>query len=284
MSPRLRVRNWTKFQHYSKRNPPWIKLATDTFQNYEFSILSNDAKLLAICIWTLATRSDDGSVPGDLGYITDLGRLGEGLKQEHLEELVKSGFLERVEPMLAHLDQKASSETETETETEENMPILNNAAYPAEFEAFWAVAESNRAKGSKLNALKAWKKGGSPPSQLLIEKWRSYRLSIGDSYTKDVSTWMNIPGWLEDYEPRKLALVSAPNSPYCEWHSNGNRNKVSFRPRPTCPECKHVAALKAPVRVSEPIDAGAAIRERKEAAERFLREKEADAMAAKAES
>jgi hypothetical protein len=114
----LRVKNWSRYQHYKDRCPPWIKLATDTFQNYEFSRLSDASKLLAICIWTLAARSKDGEVPDDFEYIKNQGCLGSLIKQEHLKELIKQGFVELCSETLADCKQTACSEGEGEGETE----------------------------------------------------------------------------------------------------------------------------------------------------------------------
>jgi hypothetical protein len=114
----LRVKNWDRYQHYKDRCPPWIKLATDTFQNYEFSRLQDASKLLAICIWTLAARSKNGEVPDDLDYIKGVGVLGAMVKAENLQELVTKGFLQRDSELLAGCEQSACSEREGETERE----------------------------------------------------------------------------------------------------------------------------------------------------------------------
>lgn len=114
----LRIKNWSRYQHYKDRCPPWIKLATDTFQNYEFSRLQDASKLLAICIWTLAARSKDGTVPNDFEYLKGLGRLGNAVKPDHLKELINQGFVEVCSEVLADCKQNACSETEGETEGE----------------------------------------------------------------------------------------------------------------------------------------------------------------------
>ena len=117
----LKVKNWETFQHYKDRNPPWIKLASDTFQNYEFSCLQDASKLLAICIWTLASRYKDiklGLVPYDLEYIKSQCGLGELVQEEHLNELIYQGFISDASEMLADCKHDASPETERETETE----------------------------------------------------------------------------------------------------------------------------------------------------------------------
>lgn len=125
----LLVRNWTKFQHYKDRCPPWIKLATDTFQNYEFSKLADSSKLLALCIWTLAARSKDGSVADDFEYIKGMGRLGDSVKQKHLDELISKGFLER-SGTLASCEQSACSEGEGETEERQRERESGEASSP----------------------------------------------------------------------------------------------------------------------------------------------------------
>lgn len=115
MAKSLFVDNWKKHQHYKDRNPPWIKLATNTFQSYEFSRLQDASKLLAICIWTLASRSEDGSVPHDFAYIKSQCCLGELVEDQHLTELIERGFLSASNP-LSTRKQSACLETETETE------------------------------------------------------------------------------------------------------------------------------------------------------------------------
>ena len=93
MSGRLTVKNWSKFQHYHDRCPPWIKLATDTFQNPEFAELSTPAKLLVICIWTLASRSKDGTLSDNFSYISRWGFLDSDITEKHLQELIDEGFI-----------------------------------------------------------------------------------------------------------------------------------------------------------------------------------------------
>jgi hypothetical protein len=124
----LKVKNWAKFQHYKHRRPPWIKLVTDTFQNYEFSCLQDASKLLAIGIWTLASRSKlgDGSVPEDFLWIKEQLLIGSdkefAVTEENLQELINKGFIVRrsrkqdASTMLAPCKQKGVTETETETD------------------------------------------------------------------------------------------------------------------------------------------------------------------------
>lgn len=117
----LKVRNWETFQHYKNRNPPWIKLATDTFQNYDFGRLQDASKLLAICIWTLAARSEvgeSGSIPNDLDWIKSQCGLGSEITKKNMQELIDKGFMFLDSNALADCKQNACLEGEGEAEAE----------------------------------------------------------------------------------------------------------------------------------------------------------------------
>ena len=117
MKDKISVKNWRKFQHYKNRNPPWIKLATSTFQDYEFSCLQDASKLLAFCIWTLAARFEDGELPADLDYIK--AQTGVTIPTlENLHDLENNGFIVIASNLLAGCKQNRPSERETETELE----------------------------------------------------------------------------------------------------------------------------------------------------------------------
>ena len=139
----LTVKDWGKFQHYKDRNPPWIKLETDTFMKYEFGQLSDASKLLAVCIWTLASRYKDpklGLVPADLEYIKRQCNLGDLITEEHLKELINQGYIIDASDALADCKQSAIPETETysketyKKETEGEAPNdFKNLAFEGEY-------------------------------------------------------------------------------------------------------------------------------------------------------
>ena len=47
----LRVKNWGEFQHYTKRNPPWIKLYTSLLEDYDFNRLKDQDRLHLMLLW-----------------------------------------------------------------------------------------------------------------------------------------------------------------------------------------------------------------------------------------
>lgn len=86
----LTVKNWDTFQHYGKRNPPWIKLHRALLDDYAFCALSDVAKAHLMLIWMYASQHN-GKVPCDPAFLerklscTDLV----------LEVLIEAGFLIR---------------------------------------------------------------------------------------------------------------------------------------------------------------------------------------------
>ena len=118
MSPSyLRVKNWDVFQHYRRRNPPWIKLHNALLDDYDFSRLQDASKWHAVGIWLLASRHDN-RIPNDPAWIAQ--RIGSQNGVD-VAALVSAGFLETcgaASKPLATCQQKSIPEGEGETEGE----------------------------------------------------------------------------------------------------------------------------------------------------------------------
>ena len=100
----LKVKNWREFQHYKKRNPPWIKLHAALLRDYEFSRLQDDNKLQLILIWLLASQMD-GKIPNDPEWL----KKNLGLEDEiDVKPLIEGGFLVDASKVLASCKQSAS--------------------------------------------------------------------------------------------------------------------------------------------------------------------------------
>lgn len=155
----FQVKDWHEYQHYKDRNPPWIKLNTDTFTKYKFGQLSDASKLLAVCIWTLASRYEDpklGIVPADLEYIKRQCNLGDMVQLKHLKELVDQGYIIDASNTLADCKQVASPETETYKE--ETYSKETELLFEKNFSQFWDFfPEVNRKKGSRKKAKESFK-------------------------------------------------------------------------------------------------------------------------------
>jgi uncharacterized phage protein (TIGR02220 family) len=66
----LIVKNWSEFQHYKDRDPPWIKLHRTLLADYEFSRLQDASKAHLMLIWLFASQSN-GRIPDDPEFLRD---------------------------------------------------------------------------------------------------------------------------------------------------------------------------------------------------------------------
>lgn len=62
------VKNWNEFQHYGKRNPPWIKLHRALLDDYAFCALPDDAKAHLMLLWVYASQHN-GEIPDDSEFL-----------------------------------------------------------------------------------------------------------------------------------------------------------------------------------------------------------------------
>ena len=110
----IRVRNWDKFQHYKKRNPPWVKLYSSVLDDYDYSCLQDASKLLFVLLPLLAAGTNN-RIPADPRWLQHKLCLSEA---PDLEPLFAIRFIELIDAssVLASCKQVATPETETETE------------------------------------------------------------------------------------------------------------------------------------------------------------------------
>lgn len=66
----MKIRNWTHFQHFKDRLPPWIKLYRELLNDREWNKLSGESAKFLINLWLLA--SEDKTREGLLPSIEDI--------------------------------------------------------------------------------------------------------------------------------------------------------------------------------------------------------------------
>ena len=125
-SMRYRVRNWDRFQHYKRRNPPWIKLHVELLASRDWVTLSDASRVLAIACMLLASKND-GEIDWDPEYIKRVAYLNSC---PDLNPLLECGFLEPLQSdagvpqadastvQARHKQMRTNAEPETETEVE----------------------------------------------------------------------------------------------------------------------------------------------------------------------
>lgn len=114
------IKNWSTFQHYKDRNPPWIKLQKSLLDNYEFQSLPVASRALAPMLWLLASEYQDpkkGIIEGDSNKIAFRMRMSVKEFDEAIEPLILRGFIEPVhDASNAIAERKRDAMPETETE------------------------------------------------------------------------------------------------------------------------------------------------------------------------
>jgi hypothetical protein len=129
----LTVRNWTRFQHYRNRRPPWIKLHRELLDNFEFIALPFASQALAPRLWLLASESDDGSIPDSAVKLAFRLHCPVADVIAAVKSLIGAGFLDGsldASAVLAERKQDATPETERETEGEERIAAPAALALP----------------------------------------------------------------------------------------------------------------------------------------------------------
>lgn len=133
----FKIPNWSSFQSYKDRSPPWIRLHKRLLDDYNFHKMSDSAQALLPMLWLLVAEDSD-PVSGMLriGYEEISFRLRKDQKAVKLaiDEIIRAGFLEREnDEKMPLFNEKSNSyindtemlrncHSETETETD----IYNN--------------------------------------------------------------------------------------------------------------------------------------------------------------
>lgn len=121
MAEFVRIREWSRFQHYKDRNPPWIKLHRELLSSRTWVELSDASRVLAIASMLLAAATDN-KIPLSAGYIRRVAYLNQ---EPDFTQLLITQFVEIIDDngkVLAdaskvyQMRQNAVPETETETE------------------------------------------------------------------------------------------------------------------------------------------------------------------------
>jgi hypothetical protein len=196
-----RIRNWRKYQHYGKRNPPWIKLHTKILNSTDWLLASESGKLRLICC-LLAAALHDGCVPTDGKLLAKMCRLRQKL---NLQPLVDSGFLvENASTMLASASTKTESETETDKYTEERQRHIPRAPRavkekPADgdFERFWAAYPRHVGKPKARQAFQTAMAKTSIDEILAALSWQ-IKTWRDPQYIPHPTTWLNRESWADE--------------------------------------------------------------------------------------
>jgi hypothetical protein len=81
----IRIKNWSQFQHFKDRRPPWVKLYRDLLDDKEWHKLDPKSAKLLVMLWLIASEND-GILP-DTGTIAWRFRVSEKAVLDAIPEL-----------------------------------------------------------------------------------------------------------------------------------------------------------------------------------------------------
>ena len=210
----IRVTNWSSHQSYKDRRPPWIRFHKTMLDNYEFHMMSAEARALLPMLWLLASEDEDpvsGLIQDSYERITFRLRMDLKTFKDCIDEIEQAGFLEVLESKgdsqcnevvtnpypVRNKTVTPETETETETETQQTCVDANGS-----FDRFWQAYPKKRER-KKAHDIWKRKKLDNEAATIIIS-------DITDRLTHDKrwlggfipnpTTYLNGHRWEDDYE------------------------------------------------------------------------------------
>jgi hypothetical protein len=198
-----RIKNWSKFQHFKDRRPPWVKLYRDLLDDIEWHQLEPRAAKALVMLWLIASEND--------GELPAVGTLAFRLRTSDRDVLE---LLSKLSHWLIQDDIKPSSDGyRGDTPEEEKRQRREETDRRArDFKAFYDAYPKKKAPA---DAEKAFAKVTVPIAVLLaaIAEQRKSEDWVKENgrYIPYPASWLNSRGW------ENLAAIDIADAPG-EWH------------------------------------------------------------------
>lgn len=181
----IRIVKWEEFQHYKDRNPPWIKLHNQLLENYEFTCLPDASKAHLLCIWMLASRTNN-KIPNNQQWIAN--KIGS-TEMVDISILLKSGFIEIIDAsgMLAECSEVCTVtvplEEERRGETEQSQSRDRSAsAASTDFSVFTMMTKD---QVSEMRRIRRKNKGGTITDRVAKALVNEFNQALANGLTVD---------------------------------------------------------------------------------------------------
>ena len=230
----MKIKNWSKFQHFKDRRPPWIKLYRDILDDIDWHQLDPLASKVLVMCWLIASEYD-GQLP-DMKTLAFRLRMSEKQTSECVSKL--SHWLDQDDIDVIsdrYQDDAPETERETETETKERQksnrgtrlpadcllppewvefcqqerPDLNPQRTFAEFKDYWCALPAG--KGVKTDWTMTWRnwvRRQQVPKKTAVEERRNQmaELTRGMSVPKPKPFWSKSETTevIPNVEPKRL--------------------------------------------------------------------------------
>lgn len=187
----IRIRNWSKHQHFKDRTPPWIKLYRDILDDPDWHAMSGDDAKLLVGLWLVASEDETrtGALP-DVRRLAFRLRITESQLNQGLTNL--SHWLERDDIAAisaCHRDDAPETETETEGETEAapdgaDIPPPESKARAVTLKTYLAECEAAGVDAIPADdATFAYAESVGLPAEFVALAWSWFKDRYGESGT-----------------------------------------------------------------------------------------------------
>jgi len=208
------VRNWDRFQHYSKRNPPWFKLYNSILSDYDFRSLSDRSKLVLLLVWALASLTKN-KITSDTAQLRAL--LGLKGRSISLKELIDNNYLIPYDASKALSSRKQYPEPIGATESETESESKKKQTDPFGFAEFW---EAYPRKEDRKKAVIAWGKTkvcDHPKIMKALELFKKSEQWQTKKYIPLPSTWLNKERYNDELDVPKESATGPRIDPRNQW-------------------------------------------------------------------
>ena len=188
----MKIKNWSKFQHFKDRKPPWVKLYRDLLDDIEWHELDPKAAKVLVMLWLIASE-DEGSIPPNKQLAFRL-RMSEKETEVCISKL--SHWLEQEDDNTIserYQDDAPETETETEKKTETEIicppggePLDGNKLPGCDHKAVISLYHQNLPTLRKVEVWNETRKG------YLRQRWREVAAELAEQKPitgQDVLTW-----------------------------------------------------------------------------------------------
>ena len=178
-------KDWHEFQHYNKRSPPWIKLHRTILDNYEFQILPDASKALAMCLWLIASEGKDGEIDANPEKLSFRLRSSAKKIEESLKPLIDGKFfliLQDDSDLLAGCYQDAPLEErrdrgETETERKQKQTTVQQFMENCDAKKEPYISEDD--------SIYKWAESVHIPDEFMCLTWKAFVKKVKDKKQLD---------------------------------------------------------------------------------------------------
>ena len=204
----FKIKNWSSFQSYKDRQPPWIRLHKNLLDDFAFQKMGAEARAMLPMLWLMASEDKDpvsGLIRFGYEAVAFRLRMQEKVVKAAIAEIIRAGFITEekttsYETVTGSL-RNCHSETETETET---------YSKETEKETESGVAKTRPKKATQLPSdfelpeeWGEWAEGlGMTFDQIVLEseKFKDYWHGTGKPKADWQATWRN---WIRSHLERK---------------------------------------------------------------------------------